>query len=154
MSTGAILAIVFGAIAVAAVVVFLIVKSAGGSSGERKLCGGCQRAMAPGWAQCMFCGWAPMARIEFLTGPLAHQVMYLQEEVTTLGSVAGTTIVLSDPAVSRKHMAIRKVNGAYELADLGSTNGVYVNGHRMPKKSLVDGDILRVGTTEMVFKRE
>lgn len=156
MSTGAILAIVFGAIALAAVVIFLIIKGGGGggSDGERKMCGGCQRAMAPGWAKCMFCGWAPMARIEFLTGPLAHQVMYLQDEVTTLGSVAGTTIVLSDPAVSRKHMAIRRLEGSYELADLGSTNGVYVNGHRMPKKSLVDGDILRVGTTEMVFKRE
>ena len=41
-----------------------------------------------------------------------------------------------------------------ELADLGSTNGVYVNGHRMGKKVLVTGDIMRVGNTEMVFRVE
>ncbi len=153
MSTGAIVAICLGAILITAVIAYLLL-AGDSSSASKKLCGGCQRAMAPGWDKCMFCGWAPVARLEFMSGPLASQVMYLQEEVTTVGSVAGTTIVLSDPAVSRKHLAIRNVGGSYELADLGSTNGVYVNGHRMPKKTLVSGDILRVGTTEMVFKRE
>ena len=57
-------------------------------------------------------------------------------------------------AVSRKHAAIRKVDSNYELADLGSTNGVYVNGHKVPKKTLEAGDIIRVGNTEAVFKRE
>ena len=76
------------------------------------------------------------------------------EEVTTIGSVAGNTVVLADPAVSRKHAGIRKVDSDYELADLGSTNGVYVNGHKVPKKTLEPGDIIRVGNTEAVFKRE
>ena len=56
--------------------------------------------------------------------------------------------------MSRKHAGIRKVDGAYELADLGSTNGVYVNGHKVPKKTLEPGDIIRVGNTEAVFKRD
>ena len=105
----------------------------------------------------MFCGWQPPAavpRLEFVVGPLAGQTVPLQEEVTTIGSVAGNTVVLSDPAVSRKHLGIRRVGGKYELADLGSTNGVYVNGHRMGKKMLVSGDIMRVGNTEMVFRVE
>ena len=94
------------------------------------------------------------AAAEFVGGPLAGQTVPLQEEVTTIGSVAGNTVVLSDPAVSRKHLGIRRVGGKYELADLGSTNGVYVNGHRMGKKMLVSGDIMRVGNTEMVFRVE
>jgi len=112
----------------------------------------------------MFCGWDPGAgagaqggkipRLEFVVGPLAGQIVSLKEEVTTIGSVAGNTVVLSDPAVSRKHIGIRRVNGKYELADLGSTNGVYVNGHRMAKKLLEAGDIMRVGNTEMVFRVE
>jgi pSer/pThr/pTyr-binding forkhead associated (FHA) protein len=61
---------------------------------------------------------------------------------------------LADPAVSKKHAGIRKVDGVYELADLGSTNGIYVNGHKVPKKTLVPGDIIRVGNTEAVFKRD
>ena len=120
----------------------------------QKICGGCRRVMLPAWTKCLFCGWAPVARLEFIMGPLAHQHLNLTEEVTTLGSVAGNTVVLADPAVSRKHAGIRKVDGMYELADLGSTNGVYVNGHKLPKKILEQGDIIRIGNTEAVFKRE
>ena len=102
----------------------------------------------------MFCGWAPVARLEFILGPMANQTLPLTEEVTTIGSVAGNTVVLADPAVSKKHAAIRRVAGQYELADLGSTNGIYVNGHKMPKKALETGDIVRIGNTEAVFRRE
>ena len=84
----------------------------------------------------------------------AREIARVREEVTTIGSVAGNTVVLADPAVSRKHAGIRKVDANYELADLGSTNGVYVNGHKVPKKTLEPGDIIRVGNTEAVFKRE
>ena len=120
----------------------------------QKICGGCHRVMLPVWTKCLFCGWAPIARLEFILGPMANQTLALSEEVTTIGSVAGNTVVLADPAVSRKHAGIRKVNGLYELADLGSTNGVYVNGHKVPKKTLEPGDIIRVGNTEAVFKPE
>ena len=110
--------------------------------------------MLPVWTKCLFCGWSPVARLEFILGPMANQTLALIEEVTTIGSVAGNTVVLADPAVSRKHAGIRKVEGNYELADLGSTNGVYVNGHKVPKKTLTPGDIIRVGNTEAVFKTE
>jgi hypothetical protein len=131
---------------------------------RKAVCAGCGRAAMPGWTQCMFCG-APIAagggapaggpkqppRLEFLGGPLAGQVVQLGADVTTIGSVAGNTVVLSDPAVSRKHVGIRKVGAKFELADLGSTNGVYVNGQRVPKKTLAAGDRVRVGNTELVF---
>jgi pSer/pThr/pTyr-binding forkhead associated (FHA) protein len=121
---------------------------------KQKTCGGCKRVMLPVWTKCLFCGWAPVARLEFIMGPLASQMLNLTEEVTTLGSVAGNTVVLADPAVSRKHAGIRRVDGGYELADLGSTNGIYVNGRKTPKKMLDQGDIIRIGNTEAVFKRE
>jgi hypothetical protein len=121
---------------------------------QQKVCGGCRRVMLPVWTKCLFCGWAPVARLEFILGPMANQTLPLTDEVTTIGSVAGNTVVLADPAVSRKHAGIRKVDANYELADLGSTNGVYVNGHKVPKKTLEPGDIIRVGNTEAVFKRE
>ena len=98
----------------------------------------------------MFCGWAPVARLEFILGPMADQTLPLTEEVTTIGSVAGNTVVLADPAVSRKHAGIRKVE-ATRLADSGSTNGIYVNGQKVPKKTLEPGDIIRVGNTEAVL---
>ena len=59
--------------------------------------------MLPVWTKCLFCGWAPVARLEFILGPMANQTLHLTDEVTTIGSVAGNTVVLADPAVSRKH---------------------------------------------------
>jgi hypothetical protein len=153
VSTGALIAL----IAVGAVVVLVVIVAVAKKSSQpkaQKVCGGCRRVMLPVWTKCLFCGWAPVARLEFILGPMANQTLALAEEVTTMGSVAGATVVLADPAVSRKHAGIRKVNGEYELADLGSTNGVYVNGHKVPKKTLTPGDIIRVGNTEAVFKRE
>jgi len=153
VSTGALIAL----IAVGAVVVLVVIVAVAKKSSQpktQKVCGGCRRVMLPVWTKCLFCGWAPVARLEFILGPMANQTLALAEEVTTMGSVAGATVVLADPAVSRKHAAIRKVDGNYELADLGSTNGVYVNGHKVPKKTLEVGDIIRVGNTEAVFKRE
>jgi hypothetical protein len=152
VSTGAVIALIVGVALMLLVGIIIIAKRA--QPLPQKICGGCNRVMLPVWTKCLFCGWAPMARLEFILGPMANQVLQLSEEVTTIGSVAGNTVVLADPAVSRKHAGIRKLDSNYELADLGSTNGVYVNGHKVPKKTLEVGDIIRVGNTEAVFKRE
>lgn len=153
MSTGALIAVIVVTAVVVLGVLVVLSKRASTPQGQ-KVCEGCRRVMLPVWTKCLFCGWAPVARLEFILGPMANQTLPLVEEVTTIGSVAGNTVVLADPAVSRKHAGIRKVNGAYELADFGSTNGVYVNGHKVPKKTLEPGDIIRVGNTEAIFKRE
>jgi hypothetical protein len=153
VSTGAVIALIVGVALLLLVGLVVIAKQAQQPKAQ-KVCGGCRRVMLPVWTKCLFCGWAPMARLEFILGPMANQVLQLADEVTTIGSVAGNTVVLADPAVSRKHAGIRKVDSNYELADLGSTNGVYVNGHKVPKKTLEPGDIIRVGNTEAVFKRE
>jgi len=153
VSTGAIVALIIGGALLVLVLIGVAAQRAG-TPKQQKLCGQCRRVMLPVWTKCLFCGWAPVARLEFILGPMANQTLALADEVTTIGSVAGNTVVLADPAVSRKHAGIRKVNGEYELADLGSTNGVYVNGHKVPKKTLIPGDIIRVGNTEAVFKRE
>jgi FHA domain-containing protein len=153
VSTGALIAIII-VLALVILGVLMMVAKKNATPVHQKVCGGCRRVMLPVWTKCLFCGWSPVARLDFILGPMANQTLSLSEEVTTIGSVAGNTVVLADPAVSRKHAGIRKVNGSYELADLGSTNGVYVNGHKVPKKTLVPGDIIRVGNTEAVFKPE
>ena len=151
MSTGALIVLIVVA-ALVVLGVLVIVAKRNATPVQQKVCGGCRRVMLPVWTKCLFCGWSPVARLEFILGPMANQTLSLSDDVTTIGSVAGNTVVLADPAVSRKHAGIRKVNGSYELADLGSTNGIYVNGHKVPKKTLEPGDIIRVGNTEAVFK--
>jgi hypothetical protein len=153
MSTGALIAVIVGTTVMVLLILMLLAKGAKKPPMGR-MCGGCRRMMLPAWPKCMFCGWAPAARLEFILGPMAGQVTILGEEVTTIGSVAGNTVVLADPAVSRKHAGIRRVDGQFELADLGSTNGIYVNGQKLPKKTLTPGDIVRVGNSEAVFRRD
>ena len=92
------------------------------------------------------------ALLHFINGPLADQVALLDKPVVSIGSVQGNDIVINDTSVSRKHIGIRKVDGGYEVADFGSTNGVFVNGERCPKKQLSIGDVIRVGNIEMVFR--
>lgn len=152
MDTPAIVGLIIGGVLLLVVILVLLAK--GGKKAAPRVCQQCRRAMLPAWDRCMFCGWIPAARLEFILGPLAGQTVALADELTTMGSVAGNAVVLADPAVSRKHAGIRRTDGQYELVDFGSTNGVYVNGHKMPKKTLQSGDILRIGNTEMVFRRE
>jgi type III secretion system (T3SS) inner membrane Yop/YscD-like protein len=118
-------------------------------------CRNCGRVMLPDWSKCRFCG-TPVrelrAELEFVSGPLLGQTVGLDRDVTTIGSTAGNTVLLSDTGVSRKHLGIKRIETGYELADLGSTNGVYVNGEKVARRKLEVGDVIRVGTTEMVFR--
>jgi pSer/pThr/pTyr-binding forkhead associated (FHA) protein len=92
------------------------------------------------------------AELEFVSGPLVGRTVDLNRDVTTIGSVAGNTVHLTDTGVSRKHVGIKRLDDGYELADLGSTNGVYVNGEKVARRKLEVGDVIRVGTTEIVFR--
>ncbi|MSP60325.1 MAG: FHA domain-containing protein [Myxococcales bacterium] len=118
-------------------------------------CPSCGKVMMSDWPQCMFCKTPrgmKKAALEFISGPMQGQTVGLDGPVTTIGTAPGSTVTLNDTGVSRKHAGIRKADGGYELADLGSSNGVYVNGEKVAKRRLQLGDVIRVGTTEMVFK--
>jgi hypothetical protein len=118
-------------------------------------CRSCERVVLPSWVKCKFCGATireMRGELEFVSGPLVGQTIGLDRDVTTIGSTAGNTVLLTDTGVSRKHLGIKRVDGGYELADLGSTNGVYVNGEKVARRKLEVGDVIRVGTTEIVFR--
>jgi Protein of unknown function (DUF3662)/FHA domain len=63
-------------------------------------------------------------------------------------------IQISDPNVSRRHAELRREGKAFWLVDLGSTNGVDVNGRRQHRAKLNDGDRVTLGTTELTFRVE
>jgi hypothetical protein len=136
-------------------VLLLIVAAARKRGPRERSCRGCGRVMLPSWTKCRFCGAAAAderAELEFVSGPLVGQTVNLDRDVTTIGSVAGNTVLLTDTGVSRKHIGIKRIDSGYELADLGSTNGVYVNGEKVARRKLEVGDVIRVGTTEIVFR--
>ena len=57
-----------------------------------------------------------------------------------------------DENMSRRHAAVRVDDMRFELSDLKSTNGVFVNGRRITKIFLKDGDQIRLGHTTLAFK--
>ena len=63
--------------------------------------------------------------------------------------------VLRDPNVSRRHAELRRAEtGDWTIADLGSTNGVKVNGRQVSSSRLRPGDQVTVGTTTFTFDIE
>ncbi len=73
----------------------------------------------------------------------------------TIGRSKEVECVLSDPNVSRRHAELRRSqSGDWTIADLGSTNGVKVNGRRVSSTRLSPGDQVTVGTTTFLFDIE
>ena len=68
-----------------------------------------------------------------------------------IGRVPESDILVRDSFVSRVHCGISHINGAYNLKDLGSTNGTYRNGARVFECALATGDKIQVGNTTLVF---
>lgn len=73
----------------------------------------------------------------------------------TIGRSRDCDIVLPDANVSRRHAEIRPRGGGWIIADLGSTNGVAVNGLRIEQAhALRPGDEIELGTTTLTFELE
>jgi Protein of unknown function (DUF3662)/FHA domain len=77
----------------------------------------------------------------------------LDQGVVVVGRSSGCDITVDDPNVSRRHAEIRRLGDGYSLVDLGSTNGTEVNGQRVGETSLMNGDVIGVGTTRLTFER-
>jgi transcriptional regulator with GAF, ATPase, and Fis domain len=61
-------------------------------------------------------------------------------------------VEVSDPAVSRKHCSVSEVSaGVFEIADLDSHHGTFVNETQVSRKTLQHGDRIRIGSSEFVF---
>ncbi len=77
----------------------------------------------------------------------------LPGNVKTIGRAASADFVLDAPLVSRLHCQLAAGPAEIEAVDLSSTNGTYVNDHRVGRGTLRDGDRLRVGAVELVLLR-
>jgi len=79
---------------------------------------------------------------------------YLIEESVTLGRHPRSTICLHDPLVSKKHAILHKIGGQYLYEDLGSSNGSFLDGVRIYKHKLQDGDVITLGKVTLTFYAE
>jgi hypothetical protein len=70
-----------------------------------------------------------------------------------LGRSKDCDVVVNDENVSRRHAEVRPSGGSWVVRDLGSTNGVRVNGHRVrDAQPLRPGDKIEVGVSTLIFE--
>ena len=78
----------------------------------------------------------------------------VEKRRTVIGRSKDCDVQLADPNVSRRHAELRQEGATYWIIDLDSTNGIEVNGRRLKRAKLDDGDTVTVGSTEITFRRE
>ena len=75
--------------------------------------------------------------------------------VCTFGRTSGNTVVLHTPKVSRRHAMIHEQDGEFWVVDLGSTNGIQINGERITHPvRLRGGDHIQMPGTSFTFRQE
>ena len=92
-------------------------------------------------------GWLVVKR-----GSGLGQRFDLRDE-TEIGREPRCEVLLDDSFVSRSHARIRYEDGSFFLYDIGSSSGTFVNERKIQRVMLYDGMVIRVGGTELEFKR-
>lgn len=76
----------------------------------------------------------------------------LLEEISTIGRIEPSDVVLPDGSISTKHARILRGAQGFMIEDLGSRNGTFVNSEKVSeKRPLADGDIVRLGKVILTF---
>lgn len=95
-----------------------------------------------------------MASLLVVSGSSAGDYYLLGRGSVVIGRDDGCPIQIVDETVSRRHVEIRpqRPPKAYLMADLKSANGTRVNDQSIKEDTvLTDGDIIRIGSTELMF---
>ena len=93
-----------------------------------------------------------MPELVFINGSSSGQHVELAPEGTRLGRHGDCAAVIPDTQVSGFHCEILlDRSSGWIVSDLGSSNGTFLNDARITSAPLADGDIVRVGDTQLQF---
>jgi DNA-binding NtrC family response regulator len=101
---------------------------------------------------------APVANVRVVLGATARDVHEIRVAGTRIGRTADGSvcdIAINDARMSREHVQIERTAVAWQLVDVGSRNGGFVNGRAFAPRerlTLADGAVIRLGDTLMVFR--
>jgi hypothetical protein len=77
-----------------------------------------------------------------------------RESATSIGRSKANDVILQDVTVSSQHCRVRPMGEGFEVLDLRSTNGTFVNEERVQRHPLKEGDELRVGDVVLRFRKQ
>jgi hypothetical protein len=84
---------------------------------------------------------------------VAGRRLLVPPQGATIGRSRDCEIVLDDTGVSRRHAELRSAGDGWTIEDLGSTNGVRVNGRELRGLQALDpGDVIELGSTRITFE--
>jgi len=88
-----------------------------------------------------------------VTGPGAPQTYELYRDEVVVGRAIDVDIPVNATDLSRKHATLKRDgNSQWTITDLGSRNGLYLNGVKIHAALLHDGDNIQLGTVVFVFQ--
>jgi pSer/pThr/pTyr-binding forkhead associated (FHA) protein len=139
-------------------------------------CAACGASVGPGELVCPSCGAsvtqptasfepvaaeqrAPEVAAEAVDGPVLivrkgpqpGERFFVDCPKLTIGRDPESDIFLNDMTVSRTHAVVENVDGVCRVTDAASLNGTYVNGEIVDDAVLADGDVVQIGTFQMIF---
>ena len=79
---------------------------------------------------------------------------YLDRDVATMGRGLDNDVVVEDRRVSRHHARLQRGPRGWEIMDLASTNGTFVNGRAVKQRPIAAGETISLGGLEMIFHLE
>jgi pSer/pThr/pTyr-binding forkhead associated (FHA) protein len=82
------------------------------------------------------------------------KIFQIDSEITKIGRSFDNDLVFEYPQVSRKHAELRYSNGQFEIQDLGSTGGTFVNGVKIKQQQLKKGDVISLVNLHLVFGQD
>ncbi|MCW3027699.1 MAG: hypothetical protein JWN81_910 [Solirubrobacterales bacterium] len=92
-----------------------------------------------------------MGRLRVTNGPLAGETITVADEIV-IGR-EDVDLAIDDAEVSRRHVVVRRLEGALEVEDLGSSNGTFVDGERIESPTRVGGGAkIRLGSTVLAVE--
>lgn len=92
-----------------------------------------------------------MAKVLVFRGRRKEASYELNRRELVIGRGEGADIRVDNPLVSRTHAVLRFEGSAWQVADLQSPNGLYVNGERVEKRKLEPGDRIELGQHSVIF---
>jgi subtilisin family serine protease len=95
-------------------------------------------------------GWSGV--LVFVSGPGAGAQFPLGPGIFSIGRSPGNQLVVADALVSSRHAVIRTDEQGCWVEDLGSRNGLYVNGQRVQRHFLQPGDTVTIGPAHLRFE--
>ena len=92
------------------------------------------------------------ALLELAAADGTRRTVPVKGDALSIGRADDNGLVLAGNAISRHHAVVRSTGGRFLVEDLGSTNGVLLNGQKVKSADLKDGDQLLIGTVELLFR--